>query len=363
VPARLTVAVAGEDGAARALTTLALNPSGDPDAFVNVRVMTPDVLESADWSTLDAIFIVDGSAFSSVFASRLRTFVENGKGVLAVIGPQSDLRSSSNWLTVLGLPAPSEIWQAGDAPVKWSTVDYQHPLFEGLFEERPGDISPEIMRCARVTSSGTAVEVISAAGGLPFLLESRAGRGRALLMTSSPDPSWSTIYRSGVFAPLLVSSAAYLSGIGTSGAEFELTAGVPAEIAFSGVPGEERFELRGQQTLSPAVESTPSGFRVKLTGLDIPGACELWQGTRRFAAIAVNVPARESLLAAVPEESYRNLIGGQATLVGERTSALSSITEGRFGRELWKLCLFIALATLLAEMAIGRVGRRDAAVT
>jgi hypothetical protein len=206
------------------------------------------------------------------------------------------------------------------------------------------------------------VEIISVSTGAPFLLESRIGCGRVLTMTGSPDPSWSTLFRSGIFPPLMVRGAAYLSGVGTSGEEYQLTAGVPASLSFAGLPGEERFELRGEQVIAPAVESAAVGFQIKLPALDAPGAYELWQGTRRLTAVAVNVPPRESELQPSREADYEPILGGTRTTVGEQASVQAAILEGRFGRELWKLCLFVALACLVAEMLVGRAGKREAAV-
>ncbi|HEY3294655.1 MAG TPA: BatA domain-containing protein [bacterium] len=360
VPANLHVAVVGSDGPARTLTALALNPSADPASFVNVKVGTPAALESDDWTTLDAIVLVDAAGFSGNFPARLRSYVEGGKGVLIIPGPQTDMRESSAWLATLGLPSPGDVWQ-GPSAARWTHVDLQHPLFEGLFQEKPASISPDLSKIIRVAPTTTATEVIATSAGVPFLLEARAGRGRALLMTSSPDPSWSTLYRSGIFPPLMVSGVAYLSGIGTSGVDYQLTAGVPAQIQFNGAPGDQRFELRGDQTVSPAVESAPAGFQVKIPPLDKPGAYELWQGNRRLASVAVNTPPRESELQPAPESSYRNILGGQITFLGERANVQTAILEGRFGRELWKLCLYIALALLIAEMLIARVGKREVA--
>ncbi len=359
VPATLHVAVAGSDGPARTLTALALNPSGDPGAFVSLRVLTPAALESEDWSTLDAIVLVDAAGFSGNFPTRLRGFVEGGKGVLIVPGPQTDLRESATWLTTLGLPAPGEVWQSQKGAARWTNVDLLHPLFEGLFQEKPASISPELSKIVHVMPSTTAMEIIATSAGMPFLLESKAGQGRALLMTSSPDPSWSTLYRSGIFPPLIVSGVAYLSGIGTSGADHQLTVGVPSRIQFAGTPGDQRFELRGEQTVSPAVESSSSGYQIKIPALDKPGAYELWQNNRRVASVALNIPARESELQPAPESSYRSILGGQITYLGEKANIQTAILEGRFGRELWKLCLYFALAFLIAEMLVARVGKRE----
>lgn len=360
VPVRLTVAVAGLKGASRTLTALALNPAADPGGFVGAPLLSPAELEAADWSAFDAIFIVDAAGFSGGFAARLRQFAETGRGVMIAPGPQADLREYTEWFTALGLPAAAGVWTASGNPLRWSQIDLQHPLFEGLFAEPPAGITPEIHNLLQVAGTASAVEVIATSAGKPFLLESHVGRGRVLLLTSSPDPTWSSLYRSGIFPPLMVSTAAYLAGIGTAGADYQFFAGQPAQLRFPGIPAAAAFELRGAQSLVPLIETAPVGYVVKFPGIAAPGAYELWQGNRRMAAVAVNIPTRESALELAPETAYQAVLGGKRTVLDERSNIESAIHAGRFGRELWKLCLYIALAALLAEMLIGRVGKREA---
>ena len=362
VPARLRVAVVGNEGAARDLSALAMNPINDPDGFIDAQRYTPGQFEAEEWGSFDAVFLADASSFSGGFPSRLRSYVAGGKGVFIIMGPQADLRSYDAWLPTLGLPAPSDVWQS-DSPARWTTVDLAHPLFEGLFEEKPADISPELSRLVRAHASATAVEVIATSAGISFLLESKVERGRALSMTGSPDPAWSTLFRSGIFPPLLVSGAAYLSGVGSSGEDYQFTAGVASTVSYPGTPGEERFELRhGAEAIAPAIETSPTGFVLKFPGLNDIGGYELWKGTRRIAAATANVPAKETNLNAFPENVYEGVIGGKLLLLGGHDTVEASVLESRYGRELWKLCLYLALAMLLAEMLIGRVGKREAAV-
>jgi hypothetical protein len=363
VPSHLTVAVVGNNGPARDFTALALNPAADPGAFITTVSLTTAQLETEDWSELDAIMIVDAGGFSSGFPSRLRTYVDGGRGVLVMPGPQADLQSYAAWLPAIGLPIPTEVWDGTGSTARWKQTDLQHPLFEGLFEERPTNISPEFSHLFHVQPSGSALEIFSTSAGMPGLLESKIGRGRALFLTGSPDPSWSTLFRSGIFPPLMVSSAAYLSGIGTSGTDYQLTAGKPTEWQFQGIPGGERSELRGEQIISPIVEPSAAGFALKIPGLNKTGAYDLWQGSRKLAAAAVNPPARESNLQPVADGLYQKFLGGQTTFFRSRASIQATILEGRFGRELWKYCLGIALLSLIAEMLIGRAGKRDIPTT
>lgn len=364
VPPRLQVALVGAEGPARQLTGLAMNPTADPDAFVQVQKFLPAEFETSDWSGIDVIIIVDAPEFGIGFESRIRDFVESDKGVMVIPGPSFDLRAHAGWMASLGLPGLVETIEAEAAPYQWGKTDLNHPLFEGLFEETPAVASPDFKRIVTTTGTGTAVDVISFSNGAPFMLETRAGKGRAILLLSSPDPEWSSLFRSGIFPPLLVSGSAYLSGIGTSGEEYQLTAGKAAQLSFTGRPGSENYEIkRNEWSATLGLETGLSGFALKIPALSDPGTYDLWQGSRRLGVLAVNTPASESNILPAPESFYRASLGGKLTELGQGDNVKVAINEGRFGRELWKLCLYIALLMLLAEMVIGRVGRREVTAT
>ncbi len=361
VPANLRVAVVGTDGPARNLTALALNPTADPGGFVQASIFTPGQFESEEWTEYDAIFLVDAGAFAGDAGSRLRSFVENGKGVYVACGPSTDTRASSSLLSPLGLPVPVELWQSEGAPAKWSRTDLAHPLFEVLFEEKPKDVSPEISRALRTNPNGSAVEVVSFATGIPFMWEAQVGRGRAMLMTSSPDPAWSTLFRSGIFAPMMVSAAAYLSGVGTSGSEYQFLTDESARIVLHDLSSGERFELVGSELqLALLTESAPTGVTVNIPAIKTPRSAELRVGNRVVTAVAFNASPAETELQLLPRESLDPVLGGKLTYLESGKPAERVIMEGRYGKELWKLCLWVALALLIAEMLIGRVGRREA---
>jgi hypothetical protein len=264
----------------------------------------------------------------------------------------------------LGLPGLVEVLKADGSSFKWGQTDLAHPLFEGLFELEPSLVSPDFQQVVSTNSTGTAVGIIQFSNGSPFMIETRLGRGRAILLLSSPDPDWSSLFRSGIFPPLMVSGAAYLSGIGTSGKEYQLITGRAGQLSFNGRPGSESFEVSREDWSSAlAVETGASGYVLRIPALTTPGVFNLRQGTRTIGVITANIPPHESHIARTPADVYENILGGKITRLGESDDVKSAIVEGRFGRELWKLCLYIALAALLAEMLIGRVGKREAAVT
>lgn len=363
VPSRLNVAVVGADAAARRLTSLSLDPSGRGESYVHTLELLPQQLEAEDLSAFDAIFIVDAPAFSSAFAERATTFLQSGRGIFIAGGPNFDLRSHATWMQAIGLPAPVDIETLGDAGARWNNVDLDHPLFEGIFQETPADVSPEFRRKLTISQGrSTASTVIEGSGGAVYMVEATQGRGRALFLTSSPDPEWSTLFRTGIFSPLMTGSAAYLAGFGGAGAELALTVGQSYELLLR---NSEQLQYDLVQTAqSERLTATPvlGGQLLKLPALSSTGDYQLKQDARLIRSLVVNIPEQESNIVPVTADATVALLGGQQVFLSEGQNVETAIREGRYGRELWKWFLILAFSLLIAEMLLARTPKRDALV-
>lgn len=360
VPGRLNVAVAGSDGPSRRLTALALDPTSRGESFIHVLELSALQLEAEDWNVFDALFIVDAPQFSGAFAERARAYLHSGRGIFIAGGPNFDARSHSAWMQSIGLPAASGVEQLGESGIKWSKVDLDHPLFEGVFQDKPVDVSPEFKQRFELTrGTSGAASIIESSDGKAFLVEATQGRGRALFLNSSPDPDWSTLYRTGIFSPLMTGSAAYLAGTGGAGMDYTLTVGKPAEIILRN-SDQLQYDLV-KDALSTRLTAVPvtGGQLVKFPALESTGEYLLKQEGRTVKAIVVNIPEEESEVQAVANEEMFALLGGQISELSRLQSIESTIREGRYGRELWKLFLYLALGLLVTEMLIARTPKKD----
>lgn len=360
VPARLNVAVAGADAPALRLTALALDPSGRGETFVHTMELSPSQLEAEDWSAFDAIFVVDAPSFSSSFGERVQSYLQSGRGLFVAGGPNFDVRGHANWMQQIGLPLPGEVENLGDSGARWSKVDLEHPLFEGVFQEKPADVSPDFRKkFALTTGSSSASTVIEGTGGEKFLVESTQGRGRALLLTSSPDPDWSNLYRAGIFSPLMTGGAAYLAGFGTAGAQFALTVGEGSDLLLRESDIMQFDLVRDENDMKLTAQPVSGGQTIKIPPLADSGEYLLKQETRAIRTLVVNIPKRESGVATMAGKENVAQLGGQQEFLSEGENLEGVVREGRFGYELWKYFLLLALALLVAEMLIARTPKRD----
>jgi len=336
-----------------------LNPSGSAEAFVQVERLSPDHFETADWTLYDALFLVDMPPLGAGIGPRLRAFVESGKGVFVMLGSNADLRAHNSWLPDLGLPTLGELWAETGASTQWTQVDWTHPLFEGLFEEAPKFVSPTISRLVR-TMESSATTVISTGIGAPFLVESRVGRGHAMLLTGSAEPAWSNLFRTGIFSPLMVRLAAYLSGTAEGSDAFQFAVGHPGTIQRLGITPATPAELTGEsESFQIIPRAIPAGFEYPIPSLGECGIYRLTQDDREILRLAANVPAIETDIGPLPIENPDKFWGGKTARTVKSSNLSEAVLESRFGRELWKTFLVLALIFLLAEMFLGRAGKTE----
>ena len=181
-----------------------------------------------------------------------------------------------------------------------------------------------------------------------------------MLITSSPEPEWSDFYRTGIFPPLMVRLAAYLSGSAGDAEALSFDAGVSGTIQRLGIapttPAELVSENENFQIIPRAI---PAGFEYPVPPVKEPGIYRLKQDTRDAMLLAINIPAIETEINALPIDNAKEFWGGKIART-IRTAGLSEIIlESRFGRELWKSFLILALILLVAEMLLARSGKPD----
>jgi hypothetical protein len=361
VPARLNVAVVGADAPARRLLALALDPSGRGESFVHTLELTPSQFEGDDWSAFDAIFVVDAPAFSSAFSERARAYLQSGHGMFVTGGPNFDIRAHSRWMQEFGLLVPTDVENLGPEGIRWAKVDIEHPLFDGIFQEKPADFSPTFTRLFALASATSAAStVIEGSVGTKFLVEATQGRGRILFLTSSPDPEWSNMYRAGIFSPLMTGSAAYLAGFGEAGSQLAFAVGQDAELILRDTDQLQYDLTKEDQSIRLTAAPVSGGQSLRIPPLPQSGGYRLLQDGKLVRPIVINTPPRESEVTLSESNDQLELLGGDQTVLSESENVEQVVREGRFGHELWKLFLYIALALLIAEMLIARTPKQEA---
>jgi hypothetical protein len=225
--------------------------------------------------------------------------------------------------------------------------------------------------------------VISLSNGSPFLLETAAGEGRALLFAVEAGVSWSDFPVKSVFAPLLHRAMVYLSAAHQAapaaivGDRILIATRIrqpDAHDSYGFVSPSGSVERVVPSVLSPSgtarFESAPTSETgvYRLMRFRLSGAGRKSATGEELEAIAVNLSPLESELRPA-DATERGTFLAKTGIDSARVRILPvggsierTIQESRFGVELWKYLLGVALALAIAEIAVGRISRVDAGV-
>jgi hypothetical protein len=344
------------DGAAP--IRLALDrPEAGQIAFKGIGIS--DILRE-DLTKYDVILLNDLTSLDASRESAIRRFVESGKGLFAIIGRSAD---SGYWSKFL--PAISEI---GIGPLAgnpgeylgWDNFDFEHPIFAPYGREGDDRTAPRIPELHvffyRNLSGGRVLGLTS--NGINLMAESR--KNPVLVFSSGFDLQSSDVPAHSFFIPLLVRSVEYLGsrniGGGSSGIIGQpLRWRLPENIA-SGLT--LHSPQNTVENLQPRSEGT--GSSVIVTEYGSPGIYtlksidETGQTEKNIGLFSFNIDNLESNTATFAAADLGDRLGVKVFTVAPDSDIKVTVLQTRFGRELWKEFLLLALGLLIVESLLGR---------
>jgi len=375
IPERIRVLLGPSGSPECTLIKLALQPVQQPEAagVFAIDEASAASLRSANFEQYDAVVLAGvNAAVSPSFAQRLAAYVRNGGGVMVFPDGSGDLSGfTSQLLPALELPAPAGTngsLGAAKTYTSFGTVDYDHPLFKNVFVETRGNAkpsveSPHLYYMVKLRGGAQSHTVVSNVGGDGFLVEQHLGSGKALVYAVAPNFKWSDFPVKGIFVPLLNRSVFYLAstenkaGGGTAGESFEIQ--LPASGAAAAV-----YDLiapsGANAKISPRTLASGTWFAVDQpveTGVYTIGA-----GGKAAWKFPVNLNPAESAterISNAERTGFFESLGIREHDVLDRSASIQqAVAQIRYGVELWKYFIMLALLCALAEMLIARDVKR-----
>jgi hypothetical protein len=371
IPQTLNVLLGPAGGQDAKLLGLALNPAAtDPDAVKSFAVdaMGAGQLLPANLARYDVVVLLGAQALSDAFTQRLASWVRDGGSVMLFPDANGSTDAWANSLLPrLGLPGGSGMTGSLNEPsafVSFGAIDFDHPLFAGMFEnlqdgKLPEVESPRLYSTVRLRGNESARQVISTRGGDAFLLDAKVGKGRVLAFAVSPDLRWSDFPFKGLFLPLINRAMFYLAAREDNA--IALTVGGTTEVTINNLHGgEQLYELRGPDDAMQRIvpKALPSGMVFPVESPSAPGLYTLNAGQDVLRAIAVNTDPVESDLARADEQTRKDFFArlgiNQVNELAREANVQQAVTQLRFGVELWKYMLALALLCAVIEMLVSR---------
>ncbi|MFW6189249.1 MAG: BatA domain-containing protein [Planctomycetota bacterium] len=332
---------------------------GPADSPIRTATVPPSELAERRLRDYACVVLADVARLPETLADRLRRYVRGGGGLVVFPG---DRFVAESWNAALGtdvLPGAPTGPRGSEEGVALRWFDRSHPAFAGLQDIRLP--RARVRRYFALEPSSEATILAETEAG-PLLLERRVGAGTVLMSATAADMEWSDLPARPFFLPLLHQVVYYVGRRGRR--EGGLTVGEPlvAELPPSSeareievhAPGEADEPLR-----TVSVEAGRAGAVTLLEGADRPGLYRaVWggDGARRSRPFAVNVPAAESDLEALPAgEVGQALAGRSARTVEDPEGLAEDLRRRREGLPLWNYLFAAALALAVLECWVGNV--------
>lgn len=347
IPRRIRTLLVGENRYIK----LALNPTGRKEPFV--KVDSYQSLRDVRFNDYDVIILSNVPDLTPDQVQALKEFLVVGKGLILFPGTDLDLKKYNNrFLSKLGLPLYTEtLGRIGrrDSYLSFGWIDYDHPLFHGLFEERRSINSPRFYFLLN-SQRDKGENIINYSNGSAFLQEIRVGGGKVLFFTCAVDLDWSDLPYKAIFAPLIDRCVRYL----TSGRDnFWTGKSIGEELTHVAKEGGDFWVERpdgARIKVRPKIAS--DSVILKYNDTDIPGFYRFLVDKRPVAVFPVNLNPEESRLERIDLKNAAELLDGQ--VIPPKVDIRNEVLKTRHGRELWRLLLILALSLILLEMLIAR---------
>jgi hypothetical protein len=299
-----------------------------------------------------AVVVLNDTPFPPAAANGvLRKFVEQGGGVLVILGGRSTWSTAEASLLPVTLGAVVDRLEERGGALGF--LDFSHPVFEVFKAPRGGGFSgARIFRYRAVTATPGSRVLARFDDGTVAAAEQRIGLGRVIVWNTTFDDSWSDLALKPVFLPLVHQMTRYLARYEEPAAW--RTVGQVLDLSAGALASNRRDR----------VALTPSGRRINLSSGSGPEFLELEeQGfyelrsagatEARPLAVAVDIDPAESDLAFMdPGEFTAALTGRAGTAVSGPASAEPMTPQDMERRQAIWWYLLLAGSLLLATETI-----------
>ncbi|RMH14352.1 MAG: VWA domain-containing protein [Gemmatimonadetes bacterium] len=337
-----------------------------------VEVRRSSTVGADDLQGRELVIVNDAPLPGGEGAALLRRFVEDGGGLLVVLGERSSWRPELDDLAPARVEAPVDHDRGGAG--RMGHIDYAHPVFELFAGPRSGDFTrARFFRSRPLTPADSAVVVARLDDGSPVLVERRVGRGRVMVWASTLDAFWNDLALQPVYLPFVHALARHLTGVRDQEPWFRVGRVIdladPEVLRALGADEEDAPLDEDLVALLPdgAVHPLPAGGEARFLTLSERGFYTVrapGSSPSRPLTFAVNVDPAEADLAPGDPAAVAAALSprdGARRATGLPGSIRPEDRERRQG--LWRYLLLAALALLVTETALSNWMSRRAEAT
>jgi hypothetical protein len=406
VPGQLNVVLVSSDAKSSSYIRLALSVLNrdETSTTLALKEIAPGQLASATLAQADVVILSNAASLSSSQADQLIQFSSQGGGVILFAGDLLNVTQyNATLLPGLGLPALMPAQRraiSSTAFVSFEKIDFDHPLFQGMFENAKGvrgqkkNIeSPKIFSSIRFASEKEIRSIVTLSDGTPFLWEKMPHTSpkdmsertpsedshRVLGFAVAPNTEWSDFPLKGIFVPLVYQTILYAATGGSALVPSPSAAvgdriDIPVPKFRKKTSGAQPVSFRTLRVVDPngkeMIVQPSTGDAAGLSTIipfdksSQPGVYAVVCSNDTLALVPVNTDPAESNGERTPFDEFaamserygieRNAI----TVVRDPETIDAVVLQSRLGVELWKYFLIAAVVVALIEMTVARESKQ-----
>jgi len=321
------------------------------------------ILAPANLNDLDVLIIIGSPDLSRT--SGLREWIAAGNGLILMPGSVTDAGSFLNSLKFLDINAEVKnlVISGNSGTFSFRDPDSENPLLRDIFEGGSLKLdAPRIIQYFPIVPDKSAKKIIELTDGSAFMAESGIGLGKVIYFSLAPLTTWSDFPLKAFFAPLINRSVLYLS---TMEQPASIIAGENMPVDISRIPS-PLLNIKSPAIGETALNTdTLSGNKYMMfENTREPGFYSMTSIDKSVADFSVNLNPAESIIRENSERSIKEYISIQGIpeeviTYSENDNFSAAVNQSRFGTELWKIMLIIALLLIMAEMLLSRSTKNE----
>lgn len=330
------------------------------DPFFLVKNVNAGNVDYSEIASFPLVLVNGTEIISEGLIQQLKIYVRNGGNLLICPSASNDLTGLQRITRALGTDIPSGI-SMQEARV--SAVNYQHPLFRGVFERIPQ--KPDLPLALKYVeynreSRVAASSIMDLPGKRNFLSQYSIGRGTVYLFAVPLSEEWSNFVRHSFFVPVMYQSA-FLS-LRDKPLSYTVGRDNYFELNRISLSPNQALRLKSKETeIIPDMRQSESGTRLFIADqIREAGQYSLFKGDSLLARVAFNDNRQESDLSYTTRSELDAFFKGyRADVYEPATGPLkNTIKAANYGVQLWKLCLILALIFMAGEILLLKYYRK-----
>lgn len=324
--------------------------------FQNIQSKTIDYSKLNSYSL---IILNEFNELSSGLSNELSRYLREGGQLLIIPGKDIDRESYNAFLS-----ATAAVTLAGvdTQKVKISSIDFNHPLYNDVFDKIPENISlPEAKKYYQINtrSKAAAVALLGLQNNLPFLSVFNVDKGLMYLLAAPLDKEFTNFPAHSIFVPTLYNMA--LNSSGQRKLFYTLGKDNAFEVLRTGNDYNEVYKIKKYDNdfeFIPQFSSAFSSYTFFVNDqINVSGNYYLYNKDDTLAGVSFNYNRRESDMSYLFEDDINNRIKSSGLkniyLIDTRKETVKdAVAKINKGVVIWKYCIILALLFLLTEILL-----------